>query len=626
MLNFTFYWPNLDSSALTKDICLIPFILRKYFKYNSKIITFEKNDFSDAKKYLDNLPIEIVSSDEEVNDYLINTDVLMLVGYYNFNISIIKKYKKLNPNGLVYLKTDFNPYWLSTINVDENLKNNLLLIDIFTVESYHLLNIINSTWPYKASYLTQGYYDFTGNNNIVKYEDKKNTILTVGRLGDYSKATEILIQAFISITDKIPDWKLQLVGPCEDWLINYTENLLATCPQARDRIEFVGPISDKYELKKLYENAKVFCLPSRFEGFPNVFPEAASNGCYIVSSNVHCFNDITNFGLFGSNFQIDNIENLSNVLVKVCNDENRLKSVCYGIQEYSNIHFNWIKQCKKLDSLIKSKLNANTTKKTDVKLVSILLLSYNRLQYIKQCLDSILNQSYPNIEIIISDDHSDNFSKTDLENYINQNNTGNISNYVIHYNEKNLKTVKNINNAIKLSHGDYLVYLSDDDLFYSENTISDIVKFHENNPEYGVAVGRIACFKDEDPNKFYWTSPNPLHTSFINGLAIDCFKSILRFRGSFFPAPGLSYKRSTIDTYGLYDESYVLLEDLPRFLQLTRNGCRIGFIDSILVRYRYVGNSTNPEGNSNTTNTILQDDMNLTLSKEMDPYMFLLND
>ena len=133
------------------------------------------------------------------------------------------------------------------------MKNNLSLIDIFTVESYHLLNIINSTWPYKASYLTQGYYDFTGNNNIVKYEDKKNTILTVGRLGDYSKATEILIQAFISITDKIPDWKLQLVGPCEDWLINYTENLLATCPQARDRIEFVGPISDKYELKKLYE-------------------------------------------------------------------------------------------------------------------------------------------------------------------------------------------------------------------------------------------------------------------------------------------------------------------------------------------------------------------------------------
>ena len=50
MLNFTFYWPNLDSSALTKDICLIPFILRKYFKYNSKIITFEKNDFSDLMR------------------------------------------------------------------------------------------------------------------------------------------------------------------------------------------------------------------------------------------------------------------------------------------------------------------------------------------------------------------------------------------------------------------------------------------------------------------------------------------------------------------------------------------------------------------------------------------------
>ena len=87
----------------------------------------------------------------------------------------------------------------------------------------------------------------------------------------------------------------------------------------------------------------------------------------------------------------------------------------------------------------KIKTQCQYYKKTDVKLVSILLLSYNRLQYIKQCLDSILNQSYPNIEIIISDDHSDNFSKTDLENYINQNNTGNISNYVIHYNEKKFK-------------------------------------------------------------------------------------------------------------------------------------------------------------------------------------------
>lgn len=107
MLNFTFYWPNLDSSALTKDICLIPFILRKYFKYNSKIITFEKNDFSDAKKYLDNLPIEIVSSDEEVNDYLINTDVLMLVGYYNFNISIIKKYKMVLCQYFGHKKSNF---------------------------------------------------------------------------------------------------------------------------------------------------------------------------------------------------------------------------------------------------------------------------------------------------------------------------------------------------------------------------------------------------------------------------------------------------------------------------------------------------------------------------------------
>ena len=44
-------------------------------------------------------------------------------------------------------------------------------------------------------------------------------------------------------------------------------------------------------------------------------------------------------------------------------------------------------------------------------LVSIIVMIYNNKQYIKECLNSILNQSYKNIEIIISDDNSNNFDE-----------------------------------------------------------------------------------------------------------------------------------------------------------------------------------------------------------------------
>jgi len=54
-------------------------------------------------------------------------------------------------------------------------------------------------------------------------------------------------------------------------------------------------------------------------------------------------------------------------------------------------------------------------------LVSVLVLSYNNLQYINECLNSILEQSYPYIEIIISDDFSSDLQKDELEYYIKSN-------------------------------------------------------------------------------------------------------------------------------------------------------------------------------------------------------------
>lgn len=624
-MKLTFYWPQVESNSITKDIYLIPFILRKYYNYESKIITYYTDYHEDDKKYLGDIPIEVMNRDDEIEKYISGTDILMLVAYNDTSMQIAYKFKQINNKGIVFLKTDFNPFWLSRIPVDDNLKVNLGYIDIVTVESMYLLNKMNETWPCKVEYLTQGYFDFSYGNEKVKYEEKENVILTVARLGDYAKANEVLVNAFLLVAQQLPDWKLKMVGPCEPWFESYVSEIIKNNPWLDGRIELTGAIYDKIQLYKLYKEAKIFCLTSRTEGFPNVLPEAANNGCYIISSDLHFFNDISNFGAFGSSFQVDNVLQLSDVLIKNCTNENKLKAVCYGIQEYCDIWFNWIKHGEKLDSMIKNKLIEKSDKLPTEKLVSIIVLSYNRLDYIKKCIDSILSQVYSNIELIIADDHSDNFSKSDLESYINDNNKGNISNVIVKYNEENIKTVKSLNNAIKSCNGDYIMILSSDDLLYDNSVVSKITNFHEANPDFGASVGKIRFFK-ENPDEFYMYSPNPIHVPYICGNAIDCFKTLLLFRGSFFPSPGLCYKRETIEKYGLYDENYVLLEDLPRFLQLTRNGCRIGYIDSYLIRYRDGGISTNPDGNSNTINMLLENDMKRAKEVEMDPYMYLVQE
>lgn len=129
-----------------------------------------------------------MDNEDSVTLLLQKTDILMVIGYYDFNLRIIEKFKSIHPSGKVYLKLDLNRHWLSRIGFNEqniNLLNNCTLI---SVESKNLKKTIDSTWPIKVEHIPNGFYDFF-NSNVVKYSDKENTILTVGRLGTYEKAT-----------------------------------------------------------------------------------------------------------------------------------------------------------------------------------------------------------------------------------------------------------------------------------------------------------------------------------------------------------------------------------------------------------------------------------------------------
>ncbi|MDX4036584.1 glycosyltransferase family 2 protein, partial [Aliarcobacter skirrowii] len=99
------------------------------------------------------------------------------------------------------------------------------------------------------------------------------------------------------------------------------------------------------------------------------------------------------------------------------------------------------------------------------KLVSIAMCTYNGSRFIKEQLDSILNQTYKNIELVIVDDGSKDNTIDIINQYVQKDNR-----IKVFQNEKNLGFVKNFEKAITLCKGDFIA-LADQDDIWKQNKI-----------------------------------------------------------------------------------------------------------------------------------------------------------
>lgn len=105
--------------------------------------------------------------------------------------------------------------------------------------------------------------------------------------------------------------------------------------------------------------------------------------------------------------------------------------------------------------------------------VSIIIPVYNGERYLEETIQSCIKQDYENIEIIVIDDHSIDNSKKIALKYKD--------NVIYEYNETNLGLAKNFNKAAKMSTGDFILFLGQDDLL-PHNHISTIMdEFNDHN-------------------------------------------------------------------------------------------------------------------------------------------------
>jgi glycosyltransferase involved in cell wall biosynthesis len=126
-------------------------------------------------------------------------------------------------------------------------------------------------------------------------------------------------------------------------------------------------------------------------------------------------------------------------------------------------------------------------------LVSVCIPNYNYGYYLRNCLDSVVNQTYDNIELIVQDNNSSDDSFDILREYEDRSRRGEIKTYVnVCRNKRNIGSDGNVFRVYERSEGKYIIYLSSDDAIRPE-MIERCVGILEKNQN----VGMVMVHRDE---------------------------------------------------------------------------------------------------------------------------------
>jgi len=205
---------------------------------------------------------------------------------------------------------------------------------------------------------------------------------------------------------------------------------------------------------------------------------------------------------------------------------------------------------------------------------SIIIPTYNRAEsYLKRAIDSVINQTYRNWELIIIDNNSIDNTKELIKSYEHPQ----IKMYTIN-NNGNIAKSRNL--GINNSRGDYLAFLDSDD-YWKEDKLKVCADFLNNNNEYvGICHSEDWNSKDNKFIKKYGPEKN------------FTFKRLLA-KGNCISLSAMVVKKSNIVDVNNFSENteFITAEDYDLWVKLAEKNNKIGFIEKSLGVYQIHSNS-----------------------------------
>ncbi len=226
--------------------------------------------------------------------------------------------------------------------------------------------------------------------------------------------------------------------------------------------------------------------------------------------------------------------------------------------------------------------------------VSICVVCYNQSDFLEQCILSIIQQDYENIEIIICDDASTDKSREVLTNLKIR-----FPQLILHLNQTNLGITNNSNIGLRYCTGDYLCFIGGDDVMLPSK-ISTQVTFMEANKEYNICYHNIELFEALSEKSINLTSnlqkvrEGDIRTQIKHGIFNGAISNMVRRLAC--PQTG-------------FNERLPIASDWLFFCECLLPEGKIGYIDKVLVKQRKgQGNVTSlSAANANRRKIALED-------------------
>lgn len=201
-----------------------------------------------------------------------------------------------------------------------------------------------------------------------------------------------------------------------------------------------------------------------------------------------------------------------------------------------------------------------------MKLVSVIICIYNGEQYVKQCLDSVFEQAYKDIEIIVVDDGSIDNTRGLVQEYSD----------IKYIYQENRGLAAARNTALSYVSGEYVAMLDVDDL-YTQDKIEKQVKYLEENTDIDI-VYNDAILIDKDGQEIKILKPE------YSGLNKEDFLACILFRQSIHCTASIMVRRKCFDNVK-FPEGLRQSEDYYVTIELAKK-YRFGYLEESLYKYR----------------------------------------
>ena len=202
--------------------------------------------------------------------------------------------------------------------------------------------------------------------------------------------------------------------------------------------------------------------------------------------------------------------------------------------------------------------------------ISIITVSYNSESFIENCINSLINQSYKNIEYIVVDGLSTDNTLKIIKKY------SKYTSAIISEPDEGIYDA--MNKGIKIAKGEIIGFLHSDDLYINNNVLSKVADIFRENPSLDACYADLMYVKQTDTSRIvrYWKSNKFILGSFSKGWSP--------------PHPTFFVRRSVYERFGNFNLNYPIVSDVElmmRFLEI--NKIQTLYLNEVWIKMRMGG-------------------------------------